>query len=160
MGQGEDNNAGAPRWAYLVRSLWVVVGACYGGWVGGAGLTSRAYNADSFGSMLASGGAALFALAGAAIGVAAASALGWDVERAIRSRGGSIGMALLSATVLTGWGLWGLGHEMKRAYPGLAGHERKVDPREKPKESVEGTCKGAKPPRGGKDWAAWEMECK
>jgi hypothetical protein len=103
----------------VIRVSWAVLGGVWGAWTGFGGYLRIPANPDSFGSTLAIGLFALFALVGLLLGAGAGALIGNLVERAMRRLGaGAIG-AVSVATLVNAIALWGLVECVRAWFPGL-----------------------------------------
>lgn len=102
-----------------VRISWTVLGGVWGAWAGFGGYLRIPANPDSFGSMLAIGLFALFALVGLLLGAGAGALIGNLVERAMRHQGAGVIGAVSVATLVNAIALWGLVECVRTWFPGL-----------------------------------------
>ncbi len=107
-----------PYW-WFVRILWPLLGGAWGAWLGFGGYFQIPYNADSFGSLLASGLFAFFAAVGLFAGAASSALIGGLVEWLLRRSGAGTVAALSVATLVNGLALWQIGDFVQAKYPGL-----------------------------------------
>jgi multisubunit Na+/H+ antiporter MnhG subunit len=102
-----------------VRASWPLLGGACGAWLGFGGYFGLAHNADSFGSMLATGFFAVLGVAGLVAGALCAALVGKGTERLLlRCRAGAAS-ALLVATVVVALVVWQVASVVQNRFPGL-----------------------------------------
>lgn len=106
-----------PYW--FVRVSWLLLGGAWGAWLGFGGYFRLPHNADSFGTLFASGFFVFFAGAGLFAGAASGALIGGLVEWLLRRSGAGILAALSVATLVNVLVLWQIGDFVHAKYPGL-----------------------------------------
>lgn len=104
-----------------VRILWSLSGGLWGAWMGFRGYFGLTQNADSFGGMFALAFFIFFAFLGFIVGITICWLLGRSTELLLRRLGVSPLLAILIATLVTGFGFWQIGSFVQEKYPGLSG---------------------------------------
>lgn len=109
---------GDPLWR-VIRLSWPLLGGAWGVWVGLGGQLALAHNADSFGSVLALGFFAVFALMGLVAGAASGALIGGSVDAAMRRAGLGMAGAVITATLVNALAIWQIADLVQTKYPGL-----------------------------------------
>jgi len=150
-----------PPWR-VVRVSWPLIGGAWGAWTGFAGYLRLPPNADSFGSMLALGFYAAFALGGLLVGGIAGVVVGGAVDALLRRLGVGVAAAMVVATLVNALVIWQAIGFVQEKFPGLraqtpatAGIAGPAGPAPARKSS----CQEA-PPAPPKERAVWDTECR
>jgi hypothetical protein len=163
-----------PLWR-AIRISWPLLGGAWGVWLGFGGYLALAPNADSFGSVLALGYFAVFALVGLVTGAASGALIGGLVDAVMRRSGVGLAGAVITATLVNALAIWQLADLVQTRYPGLRAHgpaklHMGGDPGARapavvaPMSSTTGSssrtaCSGP-PPTQPKERGLWDSECR
>ncbi len=152
----------AATWA--VRISWPLLAGAWGALVGFQGHLALPRNADSFGSLIATGYYGFFALTGLAAGLVLGALVGGLVELLVRRLGAPTAAALVVATITNALVCWQLAGMVEARYPGLRGPAGSgaagsgpVSPTALP--ATGNGCAGP-PPEDPRQRSLWEQECR
>jgi len=152
------------RW--VVRISWSLLGGVWGAWVGFGGYFQLPQNADSFGSLFASGFFVLLACVGFLAGAVLAVVIGGLVEGLLRRLGVGVAGAIGVATLMSAMILWQTAGFVQAKFPGLRPpaavnpHQRSdfggQSTTELPRRN---TCSDP-PPTNPAERVSWDSECR
>jgi len=108
-----------PLWWRVLRISWPLLGGAWGAWLGFGGYLALKHNADSFGSFLAFGFFAVFALIGLVTGAASGALIGSLVHAVMRRSGVGMAGAVTMATLVNTLAIWQIADLIQTTYPGL-----------------------------------------
>jgi hypothetical protein len=156
----------SPYW-WSIRILWPLLGGAWGAWLGFGGYLRLPHNADSFGTLFASGFFVFFAGVGLFAGAASAALIGGSVELLLRRLGAGIVAALSVATLVNALALWQITDFIQTKYPGLRAESAAQPHRSEAAGALTPADKGSyqkpcseSPPTDTRARASWDAECR
>jgi hypothetical protein len=158
----------------VLRISWPLLGGAWGAWLGFGGYLAISHNADSFGSVLALGFFAVFALVGLAAGAACGALIGGLVDAVMLRSGVGTAGAVITATLVNALALWQIADLVQARYPGLradgpAKHLQGNPGARSPAAATPGsstpgtssrTSCAEPPPTQPKERGIWDFECR